>query len=552
MSKENVKRWRKVIRSVRANDVNLPESQYPDWLLLALIDIESNGDPSARREDSQYYGLLQIGEDNATDVGAVNSDFDGDGRASIRAFFLYQERYRQFHGYDRELMALLWKGGPGTVDAYKRLLRTEGLEAADSFLASRWGGSPLIYLRRFKREASYWSGGDASLSPNSDVVPGSNSRPSVPAGDAPPKCFVTSGGSLSVSAVAGAAQQTQGSFAKYINGNYKTALNGYVDPSMPSNGDPRQIGRPRRVGYILGDAQLKFYTLNFNDDQPEDFIWPLNIIDILSPFAKSRSTSVGGGRNPKKLGRDVNGNLITRRHKGVDLDTRSDPDQFVYAFAPGEVVRASLSSTYGFVVYMQHEGGLTSRYAHLQALNVEVGDTITRQQLGAVTGVVGLAGTTEGRKTDDGRLVPDHNAVRTPHLHFEIRINKGVLEGGSFSGSPRSNAANVPLNPVAILQGAPLPSDTQEFRSAVTRGLSEARDSSAKTVLQAETQGLARNAQTSYNAVAAASRGAALGAASRKDLWKAEEVQIGERERKLNETVALGEGPIRTPDTGGS
>lgn len=542
MSKENVKRWQPVIQRVRADDVNLSPQQYPDWVVLALIDIESDGDPSARREGSQYYGLLQIGEDNAADVGATNSDFDGDGRASIRAFFLYQERYRDFHSYDPELIALLWKAGPGTVEDYRRLLRTQGLDAADQFLASRWGGSPLEYLRRFKREGAYWAGGDAVFSPNSDVVPGSNSRPTIARGTATPKCFAVGDSGISVEQITGGNDAQQNAFSKYVDCNYKTALSGYVDPSMPSNGDPLQVSRPRRVGYILGDAQLKFYQLNFNDDTPEDFIWPINIIDVLSPFAKVRSTAVGGGRNPKKLGRDDSGNLITRRHKGVDLDTRSDPDQFVYAFAPGEVVRATLSSSYGFVVYMRHDGGLTSRYAHLRELRVSVGDVITRTQLGTTSGVVGIAGTTEGRRTASGKLVPDHNAVRTPHLHFEVRINKGVLEGGTFKGSPNSNSANIPIDPVAVLQGAPLPSDVQEFRSARRRALSLARNDAAATTLQAGTESRARNAAAAYSVVSAAERSAAMGSASRKDLWEAEERQIEERQRKLKDGATVGDG----------
>ncbi|HEU5060963.1 MAG TPA: M23 family metallopeptidase, partial [Kofleriaceae bacterium] len=56
---------------------------------------------------------------------------------------------------------------------------------------------------------------------------------------------------------------------------------------------------------------------------------------------------------------------------------------------------------YGRVVYIDHGGGLETRYAHLQKILVEEGDFVPA---GAVVGKVGSSGRATG-----------------PHLHFEVR-----------------------------------------------------------------------------------------------------------------------------------
>ena len=75
----------------------------------------------------------------------------------------------------------------------------------------------------------------------------------------------------------------------------------------------------------------------------------------------------------------------------------------VVASCGGTVTRAGWASGYGYVVYIQHEGGRETRYAHLSRVLVSVGQQVEQGER------IALSGNT-GRSTG-------------PHLHFEIRIN---------------------------------------------------------------------------------------------------------------------------------
>jgi murein DD-endopeptidase MepM/ murein hydrolase activator NlpD len=87
------------------------------------------------------------------------------------------------------------------------------------------------------------------------------------------------------------------------------------------------------------------------------------------------------------------------RHSGIDLSaSRGTP---VHAAGAGEVVRARRSNGYGRVVFIDHGGGIETRYAHLQKILVEEGDFVPA---GSVVGNVGSSGRATG-----------------PHLHFEVR-----------------------------------------------------------------------------------------------------------------------------------
>ncbi len=88
-------------------------------------------------------------------------------------------------------------------------------------------------------------------------------------------------------------------------------------------------------------------------------------------------------------------------HSGLDLKaTWGDP---VCASQAGVVKFASWHNGYGYMVTVDHGGGITTNYAHLSRFNVAVGLKVTRGS------IIGYAGST-GRST-------------SPHLHYEVRIN---------------------------------------------------------------------------------------------------------------------------------
>ncbi|AXH70764.1 glycoside hydrolase [Vibrio phage BONAISHI] len=88
-------------------------------------------------------------------------------------------------------------------------------------------------------------------------------------------------------------------------------------------------------------------------------------------------------------------------HKGVDWDgERGDP---IYAAAAGKIYRREYSSTYGNVIYIRHENGMATRYAHLSNFAPGIhNDTVVKQ--GQLIGFMGNTGVSTG-----------------VHLHFEIR-----------------------------------------------------------------------------------------------------------------------------------
>ena len=90
-------------------------------------------------------------------------------------------------------------------------------------------------------------------------------------------------------------------------------------------------------------------------------------------------------------------------HTGVDII--ASPGTPVMAAAGGVVTTVAYVQEYGNIVDVDHDNGLTSRYAHLSKSLVKVGDVVMK---GQVIAKVGATGRTTG-----------------PHLHFEVR-EKGI------------------------------------------------------------------------------------------------------------------------------
>jgi murein DD-endopeptidase MepM/ murein hydrolase activator NlpD len=109
------------------------------------------------------------------------------------------------------------------------------------------------------------------------------------------------------------------------------------------------------------------------------------------------TSAVGNRRDPITGAREY--------HSGLDISaTRGSP---VYATADGTVSHASYEGAYGNLVVIDHGYGLETRYGHLSAYRVRVGEHVKRGD------VVGLVGST-GRST-------------ASHLHYEVRANGRLL-----------------------------------------------------------------------------------------------------------------------------
>ncbi|MBQ8751374.1 MAG: peptidoglycan DD-metalloendopeptidase family protein [Alphaproteobacteria bacterium] len=91
-------------------------------------------------------------------------------------------------------------------------------------------------------------------------------------------------------------------------------------------------------------------------------------------------------------------NSKSARHKGVDL--ASNKGNKVKTMADGIVTKSGWGNGYGKIVEIDHGNGFKTKYAHLNAIYVKKGATVTNGQ------AIGEVGST-GRSTG-------------PHLHYEI------------------------------------------------------------------------------------------------------------------------------------
>lgn len=108
---------------------------------------------------------------------------------------------------------------------------------------------------------------------------------------------------------------------------------------------------------------------------------------------------------------------VLRDHKGLDFSApRGTP---VYATGDGTVVKANFSGSYGNVIYIKHEQGFETRYAHLSRFKVKRGEHVRRGQ------VIGLVGNTG-------------NSV-SAHLHYEVLINGNHVNPINFFQRDLSN-----------------------------------------------------------------------------------------------------------------
>ena len=120
---------------------------------------------------------------------------------------------------------------------------------------------------------------------------------------------------------------------------------------------------------------------------------PANVPSIWPVFGALRS-GVGIRSNPF-------GGSQLETHKGQDISAPKGTP--VKATADGSVVIAGWLKGYGWVVYIDHGNGISTRYGHLSRIDVTVGQMLKQ---GEQLGLVGSTGRSTG-----------------PHLHYEVRIN---------------------------------------------------------------------------------------------------------------------------------
>lgn len=101
-----------------------------------------------------------------------------------------------------------------------------------------------------------------------------------------------------------------------------------------------------------------------------------------------------------------------RMHTGIDIG--APMGSTVRAAELGEVIFADWSGGFGLTVIIDHGGNITTLYAHLSRITVNVGDVVERNQ---EIGRIGSTGLSTG-----------------PHKHFEVRENGEPVNPRPFLG----------------------------------------------------------------------------------------------------------------------
>jgi len=125
---------------------------------------------------------------------------------------------------------------------------------------------------------------------------------------------------------------------------------------------------------------------------------PVGMPHFILPVAGRPSSGYGLREDP------IHGGMVS--HPGFDIAAASGSE--VSAAARGTVVHAGPAGTYGNLVTLRHDSGFETRYAHLSAVEVNVGDVV---EPGQNLGKVGTTGHSTG-----------------PHLHFEVRHDGAAID----------------------------------------------------------------------------------------------------------------------------
>ena len=171
----------------------------------------------------------------------------------------------------------------------------------------------------------------------------------------------------------------------------------------------------------LADARAtQQRTLSKVQDSKQDFLAEAAALEQASrelaakiQAAQGRSVVVGGAPSASGFIWPVSGTVTStfgprwgRMHEGIDIAAPSGAP--IASVASGTVIYAGWLGGYGYLVVVDHGGGVSTAYAHMSSIASGTGQSVTQ---GQVIGYVGSTGHSTG-----------------PHLHFEVRINGQAVD----------------------------------------------------------------------------------------------------------------------------
>lgn len=156
---------------------------------------------------------------------------------------------------------------------------------------------------------------------------------------------------------------------------------------------------------ILSDPIDNIYTKfeNLTTDV-SDYIWPTNASQrISSSFAEFRNTHF---------------------HGGIDISTNKKTGYEVYAVRDGYVWRIQiLPDGYGKMLYIKHNDGYVTTYAHLKSFNSEITEVLKQEQYRRESYAVNITLDSTIMPVEKGDVIAytGDTGAGPAHLHFEIR-----------------------------------------------------------------------------------------------------------------------------------
>lgn len=121
--------------------------------------------------------------------------------------------------------------------------------------------------------------------------------------------------------------------------------------------------------------------------------------ELVKPISGGRISSAFGARGGRRTA-----------HKGVDIACANGTP--VAAADEGICITAEYRNDYGNLIVLDHQNGYTTYYAHLNSMNVSVGEAVEK---GGIIGETGNTGISTG-----------------PHIHFEVRKNNEPCDPAEF------------------------------------------------------------------------------------------------------------------------
>ncbi|MEY8369068.1 M23 family metallopeptidase [Anaerovoracaceae bacterium 42-11] len=182
-----------------------------------------------------------------------------------------------------------------------------------------------------------------------------------------------------------------------------------IDPNEDYvNDDKTKISNQQAITTLAENTAAMLYDTNFSaaggvniSDLSGVYAWPAPGVNYI--------TSLYGNRYHPVY-------HTTKFHSGLDIGTPSGTP--IVACEDGVVSIAGTYGGYGYAVKIEHEGGISSLYGHLQTVQVRPGQKVTKGQQIALSGNSGIS--------------------TGPHLHFSIFVGGSTVDPTGYVLTPET------------------------------------------------------------------------------------------------------------------